>query len=89
MLLDEKPYTFDRVIRIAIAGGILWASVWFLGYLSDVLFPFVLALLIAYQSSCCACAEKSAQKGPGCFYQSFYGIPWTVDPFLDLYSFDR
>lgn len=48
MLLDNKPYTFDRVIRIAITIGIVWGVIWILGYLSDVLIPFAIALLLAY-----------------------------------------
>lgn len=48
MVLDNKPYTFDRVIRLAIYGVMLWAIIWLLGYLSDVLIPFAAALLLAY-----------------------------------------
>ncbi len=48
MLLDRKPYTFDRVVRIAIAVAVFWALVATLGYLSDVLIPFAIALLMAY-----------------------------------------
>ncbi len=48
MLFDSKPYTFDRVIRIAITAGIIWCLVQLLGYLSDVLIPFAIALLLAY-----------------------------------------
>lgn len=48
MLLDNKPYTFDRVIRIAITVGLVWGLVWLLGYLSDALIPFAVALLLAY-----------------------------------------
>lgn len=48
MLLDGKPYTFDRVARMAIAVALLWGLVWLLGYLSDVLIPFAAAFLLAY-----------------------------------------
>jgi len=48
MLLDSRPYTFDRVIRIGIAVLLAWGAVWLLRYLSGVLAPFVLALLLAY-----------------------------------------
>lgn len=44
----EERFTFDRVVRIAIAGGLLWGAVAVMGYLSDVLIPFFAALLIAY-----------------------------------------
>ena len=48
MFFDNKPYTFDRVVRIGISAGLLWGLVWVLGYLSDVLIPFAVALLLAY-----------------------------------------
>lgn len=48
LLYDKTPYTFDRVIRLVFAAGLLGALIWLLGYLSDVLIPFVAALLLAY-----------------------------------------
>lgn len=48
MLLDRKPYTFDRVFRIGIAVALIWGLIWLLGYLSDVLIPFAVALILAY-----------------------------------------
>ncbi len=48
MLLDKRPYTLDRVFRLAIAAALVWALVWLLRYLSDVLIPFALAFLLAY-----------------------------------------
>ena len=48
MLNDSKAYTFDRVVRITLTVGLLCGLVWLLGYLSDVLIPFVVALLMAY-----------------------------------------
>jgi predicted PurR-regulated permease PerM len=48
MLGDSKPLTLDRIVRIGITAGLLWALVWLLGYLSDVLIPFAVALLLAY-----------------------------------------
>ena len=48
MLLDDKPYTFDRVVRIGIGIAVLWGLVWLMGYLSEVLIPFAVALLLAY-----------------------------------------
>ncbi|WP_084448660.1 AI-2E family transporter [Desulfovibrio inopinatus] len=47
-VLDEKPYTFDRVVRMAIMAALLWGLVNLLSYLSDVLIPFAVALLMAY-----------------------------------------
>jgi len=48
MILDSKPYSFDRVVRMAMSAGLLWAVIAVLGYLSDVLVPFAVALLLAY-----------------------------------------
>jgi predicted PurR-regulated permease PerM len=47
-MLDNRPYTFDRVIRLTLAAALLTGFIWLLGYLSDVLIPFVVALLLAY-----------------------------------------
>jgi len=48
MVISDKPFTFDRVIRIAITIGLIWGGIQVLGYLSDVLVPFVVALILAY-----------------------------------------
>ena len=45
---DTRPYTLDRVVRIGITAALAVALVWLLGYLSDVLIPFAVALLLAY-----------------------------------------
>jgi predicted PurR-regulated permease PerM len=45
---ENKPFTFDRVVRLLISAGIIAGLVWLLGYLSDVLIPFAVALLLAY-----------------------------------------
>ena len=47
-MLDSKPYTFDRIVRIIITAGFLFGVIWLLGYLSDVLIPFAVAFLLAY-----------------------------------------
>ena len=44
----QKPYTFDRVVRILLSVGLLAGMIWLAGYLSDVLIPFAVALLLAY-----------------------------------------
>ena len=44
----QKSYTFDRVVRILLSVGILVGMIWLAGYLSDVLIPFAVALLMAY-----------------------------------------
>ncbi|MEE9269783.1 MAG: AI-2E family transporter [Candidatus Krumholzibacteria bacterium] len=48
MILDKRPYTFDRVVRIGIAAALIWALVWLMGRLNDVLIPFAAAVLLAY-----------------------------------------
>jgi len=48
MILGDRPYTFDRVFRMALAALMFGGLVWLLGYLSEVLIPFVAALLLAY-----------------------------------------
>ena len=48
MFDTSKPYTFDRVVRIAIAALIVYAVIYLLGYLSQVLIPFAIAILLAY-----------------------------------------
>jgi predicted PurR-regulated permease PerM len=47
-MFTDKPFTFDRVVRLALAAGLVWAVVSLLGYLSDVLAPFAVALVLAY-----------------------------------------
>ena len=44
----DRPYTFDRVVRMALSAGVLVATLLLLRYLSDVLIPFVLAVILAY-----------------------------------------
>lgn len=44
----RRPFTFDRVIRIAIGIAIVCAMLWLVNYLKGVLLPFVVACLIAY-----------------------------------------
>jgi len=48
MFNPNKPITFDRLVRIAIVLCIIVALVALMGYLSDVLIPFAIALLLAY-----------------------------------------
>lgn len=47
-MLDDRPYTFDRVFRLAVTVGILYGLVRLMAYLSDVLIPFTVAFLLAY-----------------------------------------
>ena len=48
MIEPSAPITFDRVARIAFTCFVLWALVNLSQYLSDVLIPFGVAVLIAY-----------------------------------------
>jgi len=46
---EESPrYDFDRVFRLLLTVGTLIATFWLLAYLSDVLVPFAVAVLLAY-----------------------------------------
>jgi predicted PurR-regulated permease PerM len=47
-LTDQKPYTLDRIVRILISVAIISGLIWLTRYLSDVLIPFAVALLLAY-----------------------------------------
>ena len=44
----SRPYTFDRVVRLLIAGGGIVLAVWLINILKSVLLPFLVAWLIAY-----------------------------------------
>ena len=48
MLDTTRPYTFDRIVRIAITAGLIYGIIKTLGYLADVLTPFAVAVLLAY-----------------------------------------
>lgn len=47
-MLGDRPYTFDRVVRLALGAGLAWGLVSLLGYLSEALVPFAVALILAY-----------------------------------------
>lgn len=47
-MLNDKPFTFDRVVRLALAAGLAWGAILVLDYLSPVLVPFAVALVLAY-----------------------------------------
>jgi predicted PurR-regulated permease PerM len=48
VILDDRPYTFDRVFRLLSTLALLALGLWLLTYLSDVLIPFAVAFLLAY-----------------------------------------
>ncbi len=47
-LTESRPFTFDRVVRLGITAALIYALVFLMGYLSEVLIPFALALILAY-----------------------------------------
>ncbi len=48
MIPNDRSFTFDRVVRLAVFAGFAWGLVLLLDYLSDVLLPFVTGLVVAY-----------------------------------------
>jgi len=48
MIPNDRSFTFDRVVRLALFAGFAWCLVLLLDYLSDVLLPFVTGLVVAY-----------------------------------------
>ena len=48
MIPNDRSLTFDRVIQLALFAGLVWGLVLLLDYISDVLLPFFVGLLVAY-----------------------------------------
>ena len=48
MIPNDRSFTFDRVVRLALFAGLAWSLVLLLDYLSEVLLPFVTGLVVAY-----------------------------------------
>ena len=48
MISNDRSFTFDRVVRLALFAGLAWGLVLLLDYLSDVLLPFFAGLVVAY-----------------------------------------
>ena len=48
MIPNDRSFTFDRVMQLALFAGLAWGLVLLLDYLSDVLLPFVIGLVVAY-----------------------------------------
>jgi len=48
MIPNDRSFTFDRVVRLALFAGLAWGLVLLLDYLSDVLLPFFAGLVVAY-----------------------------------------
>ena len=75
MFLDKKAYTFDRVVRIGVSAGLLCGLVWLLGYLSDVLIPFAVALLLAYLiNPLVLLVQKKVPNRVGAVFLSLFGV---------------
>ena len=90
MILDNTPYSFDRVVRMALAGCLLWAAITVLGYLSDVLIPFAVALLLAYVMNPLVLIMQTYVRSRGVaigltlflFVLVVIGIVWIVVPLM-------
>jgi predicted PurR-regulated permease PerM len=48
MIPNDRSFTFGRVLQLALFAGLIWGLVLLLDYLSDVLLPFVIGLVVAY-----------------------------------------
>ena len=48
MIPNDRSFSFDRLVRLALFAGFSWALVLLLDYISDVLLPFVTGLVAAY-----------------------------------------
>ena len=48
MIQNDRSFTFDRVVQLALFAGLAWGLVLLLDYLSDGLLPFVTGLVVAY-----------------------------------------
>ena len=48
MIPNDRSFTFERVVQLALFAGLGWCLVLLLDYLSDVLLPFVTGLVMAY-----------------------------------------
>jgi len=90
MILDNTPYSFDRVVRMALAAGLIWGIIMTLGYLSDVLIPFAVALLLAYIMNPAVYRIQGYVKSRGLaigltmllFVAVLLGIFWIIVPLM-------
>ena len=74
-MTEPKPYTFDRVVRILFSGAVLCALIWLLNYLSDVLTPFAIAVLLAYLlNPLVLWVQKKIKKRPLAVLVSLAGV---------------
>lgn len=90
MFDSNRPYTFDRVVRLALAAALLWAGVSLLGYLSEVLLPFVAALVLAYMiNPLVELLQKLVKSRPAAVLVSLFlvtvtlvGLVWVLTPIV-------
>ena len=90
MFSGSKPYTLDRVVRIAITLGFACGLVWLLGYLSDVLIPFAAAFLLAYlMNPLVVLVQKKVPNRAGAVFISLFAVfaaavvlAWLVIPMI-------
>lgn len=47
-MLGQRPWTFDRTVRLALSAALVWGGVRLLGVLSEAMIPFLVGLLLAY-----------------------------------------
>ncbi|WP_289158954.1 AI-2E family transporter [uncultured Muribaculum sp.] len=47
-MYKQRPYTFDRVVRLVITCIVICAAIWLISILKGVLLPFCVACLVAY-----------------------------------------
>ncbi len=86
----QRPYTFDRIVRILLSVGILAGVIWLAGYLSDVLIPFAVALLLAYLTNpLVTLIQKKIPNRAAAVFISLFGIiaiaillGWLVIPMI-------
>ncbi|BCS88601.1 AI-2E family transporter [Pseudodesulfovibrio sediminis] len=65
MFTSDKPYTLDSVVRLLLGVGFFLGLIWLLGFLSNVLIPFVVALLVAYLLNPLTCFIQKYVKSRG------------------------
>ncbi|MCG2774944.1 MAG: AI-2E family transporter [Desulfobacterales bacterium] len=90
MFSENRPYTLDRLVRIVITAGLLWGLVWLMGYLSDVLIPFAVAMLLAYLiNPLVALVQKKIPNRFAAVFISLFGLlaaavflAWLIIPII-------
>ncbi len=85
----NRPYTFDRVVRIVLALLVITGLIWLINRLSSVLIPFIIAVFIAYLlNPLVNMVEKRLKMGRGLavivvvisFISGFTAFLWWLIP---------